>query len=175
MDKVLEVVIEVVLTAFVSSLVVGTYVQKLVLKHTTQNEWKKETLSKLLAPLRMELGRNKDTFFRYLKTQHTDESGRDYLEDEIFKKSAERIIHILITHASLIPLHLTQDALKIIQHYDVWLEQYQRFRSEHSNTSSQFVFAGTEGYPFPAESENRFVEYYEQLWNEMYGSDKTKV
>lgn len=168
MDKIFEIGLEVILTAFVSSLFVGAYVQIYVLKHTTKNEWKKDALSKLLGTLLMELGRNKDTFKRYLAIKHQDTYGMEYLEG-VFKNSAEKIINMLITHASLMPLDLTKDALKIIEHYDVWLEQYKRHRTD-KNSTEKFIFAGTIGYGFPEESEQRIIEYYKTLWKDLYGT-----
>lgn len=167
MDKIFEIGLEVILTAFVSSLFVGAYVQIYVLKHTTKNEWKKDALSKLLGTLLMELGRNKATFKRYLDIKHQDEYGMAYLEG-VFKSSAEKIINMLVTHASLMPLDLTQDALKIIEHYDVWLEQYKRHRTE-KETQEKFIFAGTIGYRFPEDSEKRIIAYYKILWKDLYG------
>jgi hypothetical protein len=62
----------------------------------------------------------------------------------------------------MIPPPLASEATKLIVHYDVWLEAYDRIRRQKSPSFEQsFVFAGPEGYPFPTAAEAAFKQEFD--------------
>ncbi|MBN1657431.1 MAG: hypothetical protein JXA93_03465, partial [Anaerolineae bacterium] len=74
--------------------------------------------------------------------------------------------------ADLIPPDLVSDANRLVIHYDRWLEKYERLRGgTEPDLNEPFVFTGPDGYPFPAESEQRFRERFEQLRQTLYGDE----
>jgi hypothetical protein len=66
---------------------------------------------------------------------------------------------LLRRKAQLVSTQLTADARKLIEHYDRWLEEYEKLRGGATpDTTTAFVFVGPEGFPFPREAERRFRE-----------------
>ena len=61
-------------------------------------------------------------------------------------------------------------AIALIEHYDAWIEAYNRIRSDTTLTAqTDFVFVGPAGYPFPADAEQAFKAQFKQLQQELYG------
>ena len=82
------------------------------------------------------------------------------------------VIGLLLTNAHLIPPELFNDAGRLVEHYDVWLEEFENRRnSENPNLESEFVYAGPKGFPFPRDAEDNFKKKYDEYWNELYGSE----
>jgi hypothetical protein len=74
------------------------------------------------------------------------------------------IRNLLVEKGLLIPGNLQPDALKLIEHYDAWLREYDRVRPGGvRDPNVPWVFVGPQGVPFPVESEKRFMELYEEL------------
>lgn len=70
----------------------------------------------------------------------------------------------------MIPPHLMEDACKLIEHYDAWLEAFDRIRNDKEKSSStSFVFVGPDGYPFPSVAEAKFKAEFRKLQSELYG------
>lgn len=121
--------------------------------------------SELLVPVVMQLERTKQAFDRWW-------SKNLYLESEIIRKGNLAIRDLLLTKADLIPPDLVSDANRLVIHYDRWLEKYERLRGgTEPDLNEPFVFTGPDGYPFPAESEQRFRERFEQLRQTLYGDE----
>ena len=131
--------------------------------------WKTASVSELLAPVCMQLSRSKRAFDRW-KDRNL------FLEAKIIKASNETIRDLLLAKGHLIPPSLLEDAGKLVEHYDRWLEEFDRQRSEiHPDLGTPFVFVGHKGYPFPIESEKQFHKAFRDLWLELYGSNPTKA
>ncbi|MEZ5047115.1 MAG: hypothetical protein R2831_09005 [Chitinophagaceae bacterium] len=125
--------------------------------------WKEKAISELFGPVNIQLNRTKNAFARYRATNL-------FLEAKVLKVGNEKIRDLLLEKAYLIPNELIQDAEKLIEHYDVWLEEFDRIRAEENpNLDQKFVYAGPKGFPFPTNSENNFKAYYQKIWNELYG------
>ena len=126
--------------------------------------WKEKALAELLAPLHMQLSRTERAFRRYA-------AGNLYLEARILKEGNEAIRDLLIGKGHLIPLELLPDADALIEHYDIWLEEFARVRdAAQPDLRTPFVFVGPQGYPFPRPSADRFQQTYHRLWREVYGA-----
>ncbi len=126
-------------------------------------EWEKEALARLFGPMVMQLDRTRRAFRRYT-------ANNLYLEARVLKAGNETIRDLLLANGHLVPHDLRDDAQALIEHYDRWLEEYERLRGgAEPRLEEPFVFVGTKGSPFPTESEKRFVARFEQLLQALYG------
>jgi len=125
--------------------------------------WKERAVTELLGPLYMQFDRTLRAFQRY--------QGQNlFLEAKVLREGNVTIRDLLLTRSDLIPPDLLGDAGKLVEHYDRWLEEFEKVRgSEHPDLNSRFVFVGPQGYPFPRESEARFQAAFKNMWAELYG------
>ena len=115
-----------------------------------QTRWKEKVLSGLLGPVCMQLDRTNRAFNRW-QTKNL------YLEAKIIKDSNTIIRDLLLNNGHLIPIELLGDAGKLIEHYDVWLEEFEKKRGgTERDIDTKFIYAGPAGYPFPKEAEKNF-------------------
>jgi hypothetical protein len=125
--------------------------------------WKERSVSELLGPLHMQLERTGRAYKSYL-------SRRTFLEAKVLHQGNLAIRDLLLKTPHLIPPALLEDAARLVEHYDRWLEEYERLRSaENPDLETPFVFVGPEGFRFPSDAEARFHEVYKNYWNELYG------
>lgn len=167
----LKAIGQLILAALLSGAVVSSVMGLIFHKYVTRAEqeiksqrvWKEEAVSELLGPVNMQLDRTKRAFDRWT-------SKNLYLEAKVIKEGNETIRDLLLTKGHLIPPELLEDAGKLIEHYDVWLEKFEKQRkAEKPDLESSFTFVGPEGYPFPRQSANRFQEKFQEYWKELYG------
>ncbi|ACU07824.1 hypothetical protein FIC_01376 [Flavobacteriaceae bacterium 3519-10] len=124
--------------------------------------WKEKAISELFGPLCFQLSRTQSAFNRY-KAKNL------FLEAEVLKNSNQKIRDLLLEKSYLIPPDLTEHAKNLVEHYDVWLEEFNRLREgENQAQDKNFVFVGPKGFPFPKTAEKKFREKYEELWQAMY-------
>jgi hypothetical protein len=139
------------------------YVTRVTEEVRSQRTWKERSVADLLGPMNIQFGRTKRAFDRWSQKNL-------YLEAKVIKTGNETIRDLLLTKGYLIPPDLLDDAGKLIEHYDVWLELFERQRGgKEPDLKSEFTFAGPEGFPFPSDAETRFRARYQQYWNELYG------
>ena len=125
--------------------------------------WKEQSLSSLLGPMIMQLDRTKRAFDRW-------NAKNLYLEAKIIGEGNLKVRDLLLAHGHLIPPDLFEDAGLLVQHYDRWLEEFERARADKPQGDDEaFVFAGPVGYPFPSASEQRFQKRFQELQKELYG------
>ncbi len=125
-------------------------------------QWKEKVVSELLGQMVIQFNRTSRALRRYLDTNL-------FLEAKVLKESNEKIRDLLLEKAHLIPVELLEDASKLIEHYDVWLEEFNKHRNqENPNLDQTFIFVGPKGFGFPREAEAHFKQTYEELWNELY-------
>jgi hypothetical protein len=124
--------------------------------------WKQQALAELLGPLQMQFERSARAFHRWDKKNL-------YLEGKVVRDSNQTILALLLTKGHLIPPNLMNDAAQLVEHYDAWLEAYERIRGETSvGTQPDFVFVGPQGYQFPKEAEKHFKAEFQKLQGELY-------
>lgn len=124
--------------------------------------WRERSVSELLGPVYMQLDRTERAFRRWEKKNL-------YLEAKVIRDGNLRVRDLLLTNADLIPPELLEDAGKLIEHYDRWLEQFEEVRQgANPQTESPFVFVGPQGYPFPRTAAERFQDAFRSRWNELY-------
>lgn len=64
----------------------------------------------------------------------------------------------------MIPAELQDDAMKLIEHYDAWSEEYVRLRPGGvRDPNVPYVFVGPKGFPFPVEAEKNFLNKYAMM------------
>jgi hypothetical protein len=70
----------------------------------------------------------------------------------------------------LIPAQLLDDAGRLVEHFEVWLEEFERVRDEKKpELETPVVFAGPQGFGFPRQSEQKFIATFHSLRKEVYG------
>jgi len=128
--------------------------------------WKEQSISELLGPLYMQFDRTKRAFGRW-------RSKNLYLETKVIREGNLTIRDLLLTKGYLIPPELLDHAGKLVEHYDRWLEEFEKKRSsEKPDLDSEFTFVGPQGFPFPTHSEARFKTKFEEMWAELYSEDQ---
>lgn len=152
-----------VLSGSLLSAVFGYVIFQNQIEIEQQIHWKEKVLSGLLGPVCMQLDRTNRAFKRW-KTKNL------YLEAKIIKESNTIIRDLLLKNGHLIPIHLMDDAGRLIEHYDVWLEQFEKKRGgKEPDVNSQFVYAGPEGYGFPNDAEENFNKACDAYKTELFG------
>jgi hypothetical protein len=97
------------------------------------------------------------------------QAGNLFLEAKVIREGNLTIRNLLLSKSDLIPEELRDDAGRLIEHYNRWLEEFERTRSaEKPDLQTPFVFVGTQGFPFPTKSEERFKIAFRELWKELY-------
>ncbi len=130
----------------------------------SRRTWKEESVAELLAPLNMQFDRTKRALDRW-------HSKNLFLEAKVVGEGNRIIRDLLLNKGHLIPPELLENAGKLVEHYDVWLENFEKQRcSEAPDLETRFIFAGPDGFPFPSESENGFRRIYRQYWHDLYAA-----
>jgi hypothetical protein len=164
---------QLLLAAFLSSAVVSSvlglifhsYVTRIEQKIRSQRTWKERSVAELLGPVTMQLDRTERAFQRWNEKNL-------YLEAKVIREGNSKIRDLLLENGHLIPPELLEDAGKLVEHYDVWLEKFEKQReSANPDLESPFTFVGPEGYPFPHQSANSFQETFRQYWSDLYSED----
>ena len=129
----------------------------------SKREAKEKILHDVIGPVVMQLHRTEMAFKRY-------NIGGGYLETEVIKRANESAREILLTRGYMLSGKLLDHANKLIEHYDAWLEQCNKMRS-NGNIEGQ-VWVGPQGYPFPVDAEKAFRCRCEELRNELWKTTK---
>lgn len=162
---------ELLLAALISSAVVSVAAGILFTRYVTaveeevksQRAWKERSVTELLGPIAMQLDRTKGAFTRW-----NDQNL--YLEAKVMKAGNESVRDLLLAKGHLIPADLIPHANRLVQHYDVWLELYDRHRGgKEPDLKEKFVFAGPKDFPFPSEAEHAFKQRLRLYMKELYG------
>jgi hypothetical protein len=164
--SIVQLVASAVISAGVVSTVVGLvfrgFATRIEAEVKSRRTWKEESVSDLLAPLNMQFDRTGRAFKRWNEQNL-------YLEAKVVKEGNETIRDLLLKKGHLIPPELLEDAGKLIEHYDVWLEKFEKQRSsENPDLGTTFVFVGPDGFPFPFESERKFRSKFNEYWRDLY-------
>ena len=161
-----QLLLAALISGAVVSAVVGiiftSYVTRVEQEVISQRSWKEASVSDLLGPVNMQLDRT-DRAFRRWQTKNL------FIEAKIIKVGNETIRDLLLQKGHLIPPELLEDAGKLIEHYDVWLEKFEKQRmTENPDLEAAFTFVGPDGYPFPRASADRFQASFRQYWQDLY-------
>jgi hypothetical protein len=125
--------------------------------------WKQLALAELFGPLYMQFERTKRAFGRW-KGQNL------YLEAHVVREGNQVARDLLLSKGHLLPPQLIEDAARLIEHYDAWLEAFDRIRGGATPAiETPFVFVGPGGYPFPKDAEGRLKAEFHALQKTLYG------
>lgn len=165
-NTIFDLVATAVISAGVVSAVVGIvfkgFVTRIEAEVKSHRTWKEESVAELLGPLNMQFDRTKRAFERWGKKNL-------FLEAKVVKVGNEIIRNLLLEKGHLIPPELLGDAGRLVEHYDVWLEKFEKQReSESPDLDTAFVFVGPDGFPFPGKSEQKFRDKFNEYWNDLY-------
>lgn len=134
-------------------------------KLLTDLQWK-QSACKTMGKIYFHLFRTRKAFNRYAKIKEQNK----FLEVEVIKHSNQKIRDLILEEGYLIHPDLTDDANRLVEHYDVWLEKYNLMRIEKC-VDAPHVYVGPDGFEFPDTAEDKFKKYYLKLWKELYSLD----
>ena len=136
--------------------------ERQALVYRSNRVWKERSLEELLGPVSMQLDRSNRAFARW-REQNL------FLEAKVVKEANTSVRDLLLAKGHLIPAELVDSAGRLIEHYDRWLEEYEKKREgDHPDLETRFVFAGPHGYPFPRDAERAFRDTFDRLRAELY-------
>ena len=120
--------------------------------------WKDQIISALLGPLYIQFDRTKRAYDLW--------GGMNlYLEANIIREGNTVIRDLLLTKGHLTPPDFLEHAGKLIDHYDIWLEEFDRVSvKKESGEDIMFIFT----YNFPRDSEKAFRESFRKIRGELY-------
>ncbi|NCC77591.1 MAG: hypothetical protein EOM08_14300 [Clostridia bacterium] len=131
----------------------------------SQRQWEEQSVAELLGPLYMQFDRTKRASNRWDRKNL-------YLEANIILEGNRVIRDLLLTKGHLIPPHLLEHAGKLIDHYDGWIEEFDRVRvKKEAGEDVTFVFT----YDFPRESETKFREAFRDLRDSLYRTNQANT
>lgn len=131
--------------------------------------WKERSTSELLGPMFMQLDRTERAFGRWRKKDL-------YLEAKVVREGNLTIRDLLLVRADLVPPALLDDAGRLVEHYDQWLEEFDRLRGDGAHESdAEYVFVGPQGFPFPRDSADRFQAAFRATWSELYAAPAARA
>jgi hypothetical protein len=135
---------------------------KMITIFQSSRGWKEKSVSQLLGPMYMQFDRTQRAFMRW-KAKNL------FLEAKVIKEGNLTIRNLLLGKGDLIPTELLEDAGKLVEHYDRWLEEFERVRgNQNPDLDTPFIFVGPQGFPFPKEAENHFKSKFKELQRELY-------
>ena len=121
---------------------------------------KQTALEELFGPVAMQLQRTQIAFDRWTKKDLG-------LESKVIRSGNQTVRDVLLTKGHLIPGELMGDAMALVAHYDAWLLKFDALRVD-AKSEEHFVFTGPDGYPFPKQAEQRFLDAFAKLRAELY-------
>ena len=129
----------------------------------SQRAWKERSISELLGPVCIQLERTKRAYARWSNKNL-------FLEAKVIKEGNLAVRDMFLKYPHLIPPELLEQSSRLIEHYDRWLEEFEKIRqAEKPDLNTRFVFVGPAGYRFPSDAEQKFQEVYRSYWRELYG------
>lgn len=180
MDSIVQSVSAAIASGSVAAALVGVLTQRrsasiqneiklrfddLAARSTSHRVWSQQALAELLGPVNMQLDRTERAFRRWTTRSL-------FLEAKVIREGNQCIRDLLLAKGHLIPPDLLEDAGKLIEHYDRWLEEFDKVRGDRNpklDESFVFVGVGPNAVPFPRESADRFQQRFRDVWHEAYG------
>ena len=94
-------------------------------------------------------------YSKYLKN-------RVYLHALAIRNANRRIYELLISNLASLPAGLEKESLDLLNHYDIWMEQFRLFEKEKQPAAGdEFVFHHIDDQcAFPREAEKKIFDYY---------------
>lgn len=104
----------------------------------------------------------------YLLMQLSRKGYAKYMQNKIYlhaltiRSANRRIYSHIINNLSLLPADLQDEALELLNHYDIWLAQFREFESEKKpSLADPFIFHHLDTQSaFPKMAEQRIFDFY---------------
>lgn len=128
----------------------------------TMKDSKRELFDRLVAPLYFYMQLSRRAYEKYLNNKILLHALNIY-------SANQKIVSLLESAPALLPDSRMADAIELINHYGIWMNQFQEHRSgRHFALKDEFIFHHIDGQSaFPREAEANFFALYEQLKNEL--------
>ena len=90
-----------------------------------------------------------------------------YLHALVIRSSNKKIYNHILSNLSRIPESLHEDILQLLNHYDIWMEQFREVEDlKKPSLSDNFIFYHIDQFSsFPRKSEENIFNYYKQVNN----------
>lgn len=123
---------------------------------------KEEQFEKLIAPVHFFMHLSRLAYSKYLDNKILLHASNIY-------SSNRKIRNLLESYPALLPAELFEDALSLLNHYGIWMSQFDEFKANHSfQLQDVFVFHQLDNQSaFPKDAELHFFEYYNRLKKEL--------
>ena len=110
----------------------------------------------------------------YLLMQLSRMAYQKYLQNKIYlhalaiRSSNRKIYDFIVAHLANLPEPLHDDFIQLLNHYDIWMAQFDEFETKNKPALSDgFVFYHIDDQSaFPKMAEQRIFDYYSQLKQE---------
>ena len=109
--------------------------EKNIEEFKSTREKKEEMLSELIGPVVMHLHRTSRAFNRYKEKN-------EFLEAEVLYKGNLAIRDILLNKGYLLDKKMIKHAIDLIEHYDAWMEEFERHKFDVVEFVFDFLFLG---------------------------------
>jgi hypothetical protein len=85
-----------------------------------------------------------------------------YLHALTIRNANRRIYELLVSHLSQLPPAIEKESLQLLNHYDIWMEQFRLYEKELQPAAGDlFVFHHLDDQcGFPREAEKKIFDYY---------------
>ncbi|MCK5537579.1 MAG: hypothetical protein KAI79_12185 [Bacteroidales bacterium] len=120
----------------------------------------KEKTIIFLGEISIEFKRSGITYKEYI------ESGNKFIYARILKESNTNIRNLLLHNSFLLSEELQDDALKLINHYDIWMEKWNELYNKKA-LGLEDIFIFQNKHLFPRESEQKLMNKYNELKKEL--------
>lgn len=132
----------------------------------SRRTYSQQALFELFGPIKMQFLRTNRAFRRW-------RSRNDILEESVLRTGNLAVRDLLLAKGHLIPPELLDHAASLIEHYDAWLEKFDRERGDGKPDGPAFIFVGPDGYPFPHAAETAMIAEADRLQRELFGAGLT--
>lgn len=131
-------------------------VQTSLYDYQTDQEWQRRSLVELFAPLDVNLERSKRAYGRWQGNLRQEEL-------EILRETNARVRKLILDNYYLIPSNLQMDASTLVEHYDIWLQTYNK--PNVSEYDDKFIVKelSEKGRLFPKKSARRLRQNFLEL------------
>ena len=125
---------------------------------TRQN--KEIEFRELISPLYLLMQLSIKAYQKYL-------ANKIYLHALVIRSANRKIYDHLLKNLHLVPDELQDEVLRLMNHYDIWMHQFEDFESRRKpGIEDEFVFYHIdEQSAFPRDAEKKIFDYYLQLKN----------
>ncbi|MCR6722504.1 MAG: hypothetical protein NVV59_19925 [Chitinophagaceae bacterium] len=122
----------------------------------------RERFEKLVAPLYFYMMLSRRAYDKYLQN-------KILLHALNIFSANEKIVTLIESQPALIPEELIPDAIELVNHYGIWMNQFREFhQSQPFTLKDTYIFHHIDHLSaFPKDAERRFFEYYHQLKKEL--------